>query len=503
MHGKYNQLQSETGSDTALGLNGPSDAPDDSNDWEQDDRPREACGVVGIYSPGNDVARATFFGLFALQHRGQESAGMATSTGNEISLHARMGLISQVFKEEDLAELRGHLAIGHTRYSTMGGSKQHNAQPLIVDGPRGRIAVGHNGNVINAGELRTELSELWGITFDRTSDTEVIAEMFARAPGRDWFEVAWYAMRRLKGAYSLVIMSKDELIAVRDPLGIRPLCLGKLNGGYVVASETAALDNIGATFVRELQNGETIVVNKDGIQSKIWPAARKTHSMCIFEQIYFARPDSVLNGQLAYDSRRRMGAELYKESAVDADLVIGIPDSSIPHAIGYANASGIPYGEGIIRNRYVGRTFIAPDQRMREVGVQMKFNAMRSIIEGKRIIVVDDSIVRSTTTVRVIGMLKKAGAKEIHVRVAAPAVISTCHFGVDMATMAELIAANKTVDEIRDHIGADSLSYLSVDGLKRAVDVEDDSYCKGCFTGRYPIPVQLEMDKLALEPASV
>ena len=414
-----------------------------------------------------------------------------------------MGLISQVFKEEDLAAMQGHLAIGHTRYSTMGGSKQHNAQPLIADGPRGRIAIGHNGNVINAAELRTELSELWGVTFDKTSDTEVIAEMFARAPGRDWFEVSWYAMRRLKGAYSLVIMSKDELIAVRDPLGIRPLCLGKLNGGYVVASETAALDNIGAQFIRELENGETIVINKDGVQSKVWPAARKTHSMCVFEQIYFARPDSVLNGQLAYDSRRRMGAELFRESPVEADLVIGVPETSNAHAIGYANASGIPYGEGLVRNRYVGRTFIAPDQRLREVGVQMKFNAMRSMISGKRLIVVDDSIIRSTTTVRVIEMLRNAGAKEIHVRVASPAVISTCHFGVDMATMAELIAVNKTVDEICEYIGADSLAYLSVEGLKRAVSVSDDSYCKGCFTGRYPIPVQLEMDKLALEPAGV
>ena len=412
-------------------------------------------------------------------------------------------LISQVFKEEDLAAMQGHLAIGHTRYSTMGGSKQHNAQPLIADGPRGRIAIGHNGNVINAAELRTELSELWGVTFDKTSDTEVIAEMFARAPGRDWFEVSWYAMRRLKGAYSLVIMSKDELIAVRDPLGIRPLCLGKLNGGYVVASETAALDNIGAQFIRELENGETIVINKDGVQSKVWPAARKTHSMCVFEQIYFARPDSVLNGQLAYDSRRRMGAELFRESPVEADLVIGVPETSNAHAIGYANASGIPYGEGLVRNRYVGRTFIAPDQRLREVGVQMKFNAMRSMISGKRLIVVDDSIIRSTTTVRVIEMLRNAGAKEIHVRVASPAVISTCHFGVDMATMAELIAVNKTVDEICEYIGADSLAYLSVEGLKRAVSVSDDSYCKGCFTGRYPIPVQLEMDKLALEPAGV
>ncbi len=479
------------------------DAAMPPHDGERDDKPREACGVIGVHIPGHDVARTTFFGLFALQHRGQESAGIATSTGEAVKLYARMGLITQVFKEEDLATMYGHLAIGHTRYSTMGGSKQHNAQPLLADGPRGRIAVGHNGNVINAGELREELADLWGVTFDKTSDTEVIAEMFARAPGRDWFEVSWYAMRRLKGAYSLVIMSKDELIAVRDPLGIRPLCLGKLNGGYVVASETAALDNIGAQFIRELENGETVVINKDGVQSKVWPAARKTHSMCVFEQIYFARPDSVLNGQLAYDSRRRMGAELFRESPVDADLVIGVPETSNAHAIGYANASGIPYGEGLVRNRYVGRTFIAPDQRLREVGVQMKFNAMRSMINGKRLIVVDDSIIRSTTTVRVIDMLRKAGAKEIHVRVASPAVISTCHFGVDMATMAELIAVNKSVDEICEYIGADSLAYLSVDGLRRAVDVSDDSYCKGCFTGRYPIPVQLEMDKLALEPAGV
>jgi amidophosphoribosyltransferase len=480
---------------------GPTHTTGDS--FHTDDRPREACGIVGAYIPGQDVARTTFFGLFALQHRGQESAGIAASTGSGIKLHARMGLISQAFKEEDLEDLPGHVAVGHTRYSTMGGSKQHNAQPLMAYGPRGEIAVGHNGNVINASELRRELSEQWGVTFDRSSDTEVIAAMFARAPGRDWFEVAWYAMRRLKGAYSLAIMSKDELIAVRDPLGIRPLCLGKLNGGYVVASETAALDNIGAEFVRELENGEVLVINKDGLESRVWPAARKTHAMCIFEQIYFARPDSILNGELAYDSRRRMGEQLFRESPVDADMVIGVPDSSIPHAIGYANVSGIPYGEGIIRNRYVGRTFIAPDQRMREVGVQMKFNAMRTIIEGKRLIVVDDSIVRSTTTVRVINMLRAAGAKEVHVRVAAPAIISTCHFGVDMATMSELIAANKTVEEIRQHIGADSLAYLSVEGLKRAVNVSDDSYCKGCFTGKYPIPVQLEMDKLALEFARV
>jgi amidophosphoribosyltransferase len=469
---------------------------------DREDRPREACGIVGVYIPGENVSRTTFFGLFALQHRGQESAGIAASDGEQIRLHARMGLIAQVFRDEDLSELPGHLAIGHTRYSTMGGSKQYNSQPLLADGPRGQIAVGHNGNVINAAELRVKMAEEWGCTFDRSSDTEVIAEMLAKAPGRDWFEVSWHAMRRLKGAYSLVIMSKDELIAVRDPLGIRPLCLGSLNGGWVVASESAALDNIGATLVRELQNGEVIVINRDGLKSEVWSGARETHAMCVFEQIYFSRPDSILNGRLAYESRMRMGEAVFREHPVDADLVIGIPDTSIAHAVGFANASGIPYGEGIIRNRYVGRTFIQPDQRMRDVGVQAKFNPMTRLIKGKRLIVVDDSIVRSTTITRVIKMLRHSGASEIHVRVAAPPIRSTCHFGVDMATLNELIAAKRSTEEIREFIGADSLAYLSVSGLMQAVGVEDGSYCRGCFTGKYPIPVQLEMDKFALEPVT-
>ena len=466
-----------------------------------DDKPRDACGIVGVFAPGENVARTAFFALFALQHRGQESAGLASSRGDYIRLRAGMGLISQVFREEDLGDLPGHIAIGHTRYSTMGGSKLHNAQPLLAKGPRGQIALGHNGNVINARELRIELAEEWGSHFDRSSDTEVIAELYSKAPGRDWFEVSAYAMRRLKGAYSLVIMSKDELVAVRDPLGVRPLCIGSYNGGWVVASETAALDNIGAKFVREIENGETVVINKDGVKSKVWPGARKRHAMCAFEQIYFARPDSILAGDLAYKSRMRMGAQVYREHPVDADMVIGIPDSSIPHAVGFAEESGIPYREGIIRNRYVGRTFIQPDQRMRDIGVQTKFNAMAGVIGGKRLVVVDDSIVRSTTITRVIKMLRGAGATEINVRVAAPAIISTCHFGVDMATMRELIAANMTVPEVRDYIGADSLAYLSVDGLRSSLGVDSRTYCTGCFTGKYPIPVQLEMDKLELEPA--
>jgi len=466
---------------------------------ESDDKPHEECGIVGAYVPGESIARTTFFGLFALQHRGQESAGIATSEGDEIHLKAKMGLVSQVFREETIAGLPGHLGIGHTRYSTMGGSKEYNAQPLIAEGQRGQIAVGHNGNVINAAALRVEMAEEFGSTFEKTSDTEVIAELFAKAPGNDWFEVSAYAMRRLKGAYSLAIMTKDKLIAVRDPLGIRPLCLGSLNGGWVVASETAALDNLGAEFVRELENGETLVIDENGVKSKIWSGARKAHAMCVFEQIYFARPDSILNGELAYETRQRLGAEVYREHPVDADIVVGIPDSSTPHAVGLAAAAKIPYAEAIIRNRYVGRTFIEPDQKARAQGVQTKFNVMRGVVEGKRLLVVDDSIVRSTTITRVINMLRHAGAAEVHVRVASPPIKSTCHFGVDMATLSELIAANMELDEITKYIGADSLAYLSVDGLLRAVRAPKNSYCTGCFTGNYPIPVQLEMNKMGFE----
>jgi len=463
-----------------------------------DDKPHEECGIVGAYIPEENVAQTLFFGLFALQHRGQESAGIATSKGERIGIKAKMGLVSQVFREETLSGLPGHLGIGHTRYSTMGGSKEYNAQPLLANGQRGQIAVGHNGNVINAADLRIEMAEEFGATFNKTSDTEVIAELFAKAPGANWFEVSAYAMRRLKGAYSLVIMTKDQLIAVRDPIGIRPLCLGTLNGGWVVASETAALDNLGAEFVRELEQGETLVIDKDGVKSKIWSGARSNHAMCIFEQIYFARPDSILNGELAYETRRRLGAAVYREHPVDADIVVGIPDSSTPHAVGLAAAAKIPYVEAIIRNRYVGRTFIQPDQHSRSQGVKTKFNAMRGVVEDKRLLVVDDSIVRSTTVTRIVKMLRKAGAKEIHVRVASPPIKSTCHFGVDMATLGELIAYNKTVDEIRDYIGADSLAYLSVEGLLQAVRAPDKTYCNGCLTGKYPIPVQLEMNKLEL-----
>ena len=467
------------------------------------DKPREACGIIGVYLPNEEAARNAFFGLFALQHRGQESAGISSSDGQRLHTRTKMGLVNQVFREEDLSALPGSMAIGHTRYSTMGSSEQCNAQPLLAEGPAGKLALGHNGNLINAAELREDLIQNWGAEFQGNSDSEVIAHIFAKAPGATWEERSAYCMRRMQGAYSLVILTPDELIGVRDPLGVRPLCIGRLNGGWVLASESCALDNIGAELEREVLPGETVVINADGVRSFTRPGASTSHSMCIFEHIYFSRPDSILDGQLTYKTRMRMGAELCKLHPVEADLVIGIPDSSTPHAVGFAAAAGIPYSEGIIRNRYVGRTFIEPDQRIRDVGVQTKFNPMKDIIGGKRVVVVDDSIVRSTTITRVIAMLRSAGVSKIHVRVAAPPIVSTCPFGVDMATLAELIAANMSVDEIRQYIGADTLGYLDVPGLLRAVGTVGDNYCKGCFTGKYPIPVQLEMNKMQLTPAGV
>jgi amidophosphoribosyltransferase len=463
------------------------------------DKPHEACGVVGLYAPGEDVANVAYFGLFALQHRGQESAGIATADGHNMVLHTGMGLVAQAFREEDLNRLTGHIAIGHTRYSTTGAPKRSNAQPIIAHGENGlAIALGHNGNVINAGPLRTELEE-WGATFTGTSDTEVIAEMYAKAPASTWEERSAYCMRRLKGAYSLTIMTKDQLIGVRDPLGIRPLCIGKFGDGYILASESCAIDHVGGEFIREIEPGETVVIDENGIESFMWSGAREKHAMCIFEHIYFARPDSILNGKLNQSTRAEMGAQLAREHPTDGDMVIGVPDSAIPHAIGYANESGIPYGEGLVRNRYVGRTFIQPSQRMREIGVGMKFNALPDVISGKRLVVVEDSIVRGTTKSRVVKLLRDAGAAEIHVRIASPPIISTCHFGVDMASIDELIAAQKTVEEIRELIGADSLGYLSVDGLRSAVEARQGTYCNGCFTGKYPIPVQLEMNKMEFE----
>jgi len=458
----------------------------------------ESCGIFGIYAPGIDVARITFFGLYALQHRGQESAGIATADGKGIHIHTSMGLVSQVFTEEELAHLPGYIAIGHTRYSTTGSSRPANAQPIIVESGSTVLALAHNGNIVNAKFLRAEL-EQQGYTFHTTTDSEVIGYLILSATQKAPIEKIKYAMHRLQGAYSLVMMTKDKLIAVRDPMGVRPLCLGMIDGGWVVASESCALDHIGAQFLREVEPGEIVVIDKHGIKSfkEQWENVRR--ALCIFEYIYFARPDSVIEGRLLYPARQAMGAVLAREHPVEADLVMGVPDSATAAGIGYALASGIPYAEGLIKNRYVGRTFIEPDQRLRDLGVKLKFNPLSETIAGKRLVVVDDSIVRGTTTPRVVGLLRRAGAKEVHLRICSPPIRYPCFFGVDMATRWELIAAHKTIPEIRDAIGADSLGYISIDGLIEAVGLPRNIFCLACFTGDYPIPVQLEMDKLALE----
>ncbi len=456
----------------------------------------ESCGVFGVYAPGEDVARLTFFALFALQHRGQESAGIATTDGKGLQVYAGMGLVSQVFSEDSLSQLTGNVAIGHNRYSTRGSSRLANTQPIIVGEGADSIAIAHNGNIINAEHLREELSGL-GYTFRTSTDTEVIANLILSSREKSWVDRIRYAMRRLQGAYSLTLLTDHALFGVRGPLGVRPLCLGTINGGWVIASESCALDHIGASFAREVEPGEIVAVTGNGVDSYQEEVGRK--ALCIFEYIYFARPDSVINGRLLYSARLAMGEQLAEEYPVDADLVMGVPDSATAAGIGCSHRSKIPQTEGLLKNRYVGRTFIEPDQRIRDLGVKLKFNPLPRMLDGKRLVVVDDSIVRGTTTPQVIKLLRRAGAKEVHMRICAPPIRYPCFFGVDMATRWELIAARKTVDEVRDFIGADSLGYLSVDGLIKAVGLPKEIFCLACFTGDYPIPVQLEMDKLALE----
>jgi amidophosphoribosyltransferase len=456
----------------------------------------ESCGIFGVYAPGEDVARLTFFALYALQHRGQESAGIATADGHRIHLHTNMGLVGQVFDEPTLGRLFGDMAIGHNRYSTTGSSHIANAQPISVDSSLGTMALAHNGNLINAEYLRRELKEK-GYTFSTSSDTEVIAYLIASSAENTWIDKIRYAMRRMIGAYCLVIMTPNRLFGVRDPLGVRPMSLGQINGHWMMASESCALDHLGVYSVREIEPGEILEISAEGLKS--YKEVSEKHAFCVFEYIYFARPDSVIKDRLLYATREAMGAQLAIEHPVDADLVIGVPDSATAAGIGYAYQSGIPVSEGLLKNRYVGRTFIEPDQRIRDLGVKLKFNPLPRIIEGKRLVVIDDSIVRGTTTPHVISMLRRAGAKEVHMRICAPPLRYPCFLGVDMATRGELIAAQKTVEQIAEHIGADSLGYLSVEGLLKAVDIAKSELCLACFTGDYPVPVQLEMDKLALE----
>jgi amidophosphoribosyltransferase len=459
------------------------------------------CGVFGVRSPDRDVARLTYFGLFALQHRGQESAGIAVSDRGRITALRDMGLVPQVFREEHLQALPGEVAIGHTRYSTTGSSLWENAQPVVHTGTSRQLALGHNGNLVNAAELRAETGAA-RIRLESTSDTEVIAALIANHPA-PLPEAVAATMHRLEGAYSVVALAEETLVAFRDPLGVRPLSLGRLGEDWVVASETCALDLVGADWVRDVQPGEVVWVDGAGLHSaQAMPSARG--ALCIFEHVYFARPDSRLAGTEVYGARVRMGESLAAEAPAEADFVMPIPDSGTPAAIGFSKASGIPFEEGLIKNRYVHRTFIQPDQGLREQGIRLKFNPL-SEIEGRRIVIVDDSIVRGNTMRQLVSMLLDGGAAEVHVRISSPPVVSPCFYGIDMADEAQLAAAHRSVEQMRETIGATSLHYLSLEGMQEATLLPDDAVCRACFTREYPtrIPEERNLAKLRFEPASV
>ncbi len=462
-----------------------------------DDKPGHECGVFGIYAPDEDVARLTFFGLYSLQHRGQESAGIAVADGRRIAMHKEMGLVAQVFTEEKLRPLHGHLAIGHTRYSTTGSSRIQNAQPFLVESALGPLAVGHNGNLTNAPALRRELLNR-GVGLTSSSDSEVITQMLAGGEGRSWEEKLRVFMIRAEGAYCLTVLTRDALFAVRDPWGLHPLCIGRMgDSGWVVASETCALATIGAELVREVEPGEIIKLDADGPHTIAAMPAEK-RAMCLFEYIYFARPDSMVDQQTLHAARVAAGRELARESPAIADVVIPVPDSAVPAAIGYAQESGIPYTEGLIKNRYIGRTFIQPDDRLRKLGVQLKFNPLVDNLAGRRVVLIDDSIVRGNTSGPIVKLLRDAGATEVHMRVSSPPIKHPCFLGVDMATYPELIAHRLALPEITDQLGVDSLAYLSLEGLIRSTGRPQKGFCRGCFTGVYPMEIEL-VDKAAFE----
>jgi amidophosphoribosyltransferase len=463
------------------------------------------CGIFGIHSSQVDVANLTFFGLFALQHRGQESAGIAVGDGRQVRVHRDMGLVTQVFSPATIEDLKGVVAIGHTRYSTTGASRAENTHPVPFHHPvLGPGALAHNGNLINSDAIRRELEEQ-GAAFDTGLDTEVMARLLERTHGSDWEEVIRRAFARVVGAYSCAIVTAGSVIALRDPYGFRPLSLGyiPLRGqpAHVVASETCALDTVNATFVREVQPGEMVVMDDHGLSSVQFQESGR-HAMCVFEFIYFARPDSIIKNCELEEARVRMGRELAREQPVEADMVISVPDSGTPAAIGYAEESGIPFREGLIKSRYINRTFIQPAQSLREAGVVLKLNPLRRSLRGQRVIAVDDSIVRGTSSRRIIDVLRKAGAREVHLRVSSPPMRFPCFMGVDIGSTKQLIAAGRTVEEVRQFIGADSLAYLSIPAMMQAVGHGTiDQFCRACFDGAYPVPVpqQLEMDKMAFE----
>jgi amidophosphoribosyltransferase len=453
--------------------------------------PQDQCGVFGVWAPGEEVAKLTYFGLYALQHRGQESAGIATSNGKKLTVYKDMGLVSQVFSESALEALVGHVAIGHTRYSTTGSSSWRNAQPTLGRTASGTVALGHNGNLTNTAELLEMLRSRYPdqseneITGGNTTDTAVLTALLAGNPDNSLEGTAIELLPKVRGAFSLVFMDEQTLYAARDPQGVRPLVLGRLNSGWVVASESAALDIVGASFVREVEPGELIVIDENGLRSMIF--AKPKRAGCVFEYVYLARPDTSINGRNVYDARVDMGKALAREYPVDADLVIPTPDSGTPAAIGFSQESGIPFGHGLVKNAYVGRTFIEPSQTIRQLGIRLKLNPLKEVIKGKRIIVVDDSIVRGNTQRALVQMLREAGAKEIHVRISSPPITWPCFYGVDFATRAELIATGLAPDDVRASIGADSLGYLSKEGMIAASEQKESELCTACFTGEYPI----------------
>lgn len=457
----------------------------------KDNRIGEECGVFAVYDPNGDAARSVYYGLYALQHRGQESCGIAVNDNRCITHYKDMGLVNDVFNEEILDKLQGSMAVGHVRYSTTGESLRENAQPLVLRYIKGNIAIAHNGNLVNKDALANELS-VTGAIFQTTTDTEMIAYTIAkeRLNSKSVEEAVDKTIDHLTGAFSLIVMSPQKLIAARDPWGFRPLCMGRKDGAIVFASETCALDAIGAEFERDLLPGEIVVVKDGDVTSIKTHVNTKPHTMCIFEYLYFARPDSVIEGQSAHDSRMLAGRYLAKEFPADADVVIGVPDSGISAAMGFSAESGIPYGIGFVKNKYIGRTFIQPSQAMRENSVRIKLNVLKSTVEGKRVVMVDDSIVRGTTSKRIVSLLKKSGAKEVHVRSSAPPFMHPCYFGTDVPSKDKLVACNYDMEGIRKLIGADSIGFLSVDALKDIIPNAKCGYCDGCFSGKYPVDIK-------------
>ena len=457
------------------------------------DSPREACGVFGISAPGMDIARLAYFAIYALQHRGQEAAGIATCDGKTAHIHKGLGLVSQVFNEDNLHHLQGHLGIGHTRYSTTGSPRLNNTQPYILETLDGPLAIGHNGNLVNAPKLRRELLER-GVGLSTSTDSELIIHLLAGARGT-WLQRIRQMMTIAEGAYSLTILTRDAIYGVRDPWGLRPLVLGEFENGLAIASESCAFATIGARAIREIEPGEIVRIDKDGYEIVQGVPAEKA-AFCTFEQIYFARPDSILGGRLVHRVRQALGRQLAREAPAEADIVVPVPDSGTPHAIGFAQESGIVYSEGLIKSRYIGRTFIQPTDRQRKVGVAMKFNPLPDNLKGQRVVLVDDSIVRGNTSGPLVQLLRDAGASEVHMRVACPPIRFPCFMGVDMASQSELIAAQKNLEEIRVYIGVESLSFLSVDGMMSTLRA-DDGYCNACFTGSYPFDtpmLELELE---------